>query len=490
MTIIGSGSIIVGTGGKALGVPNAPAASAPAAMVADTHFTVTNNGTGGDATLHLAVAPSNNGAAITDYEYRIGAGGSWVSAGLLASDLILSDLFTDGVATDVYCRAVNSAGNGPDGTAKSVTTSVSTSRTQAQVESLFTNGLPNCGVQQSLTKTAGVDSLPAGASISGDVITVTGDDIAFANWDFTGYRLTFNSGSTGCSFTHCLFASDPGHIGWAGQFILRVNAGAVIDSVSWCTFIGSGAYNGEAALVKEQESSINGGAGTTCGKITMFERNALLWPSNDAFKMESNGTVRDNYFGPPRHYSTTPPTWSSGATYNTDDPVLFSVYLFISKVNGNTNHQPPNSKTSDSFWQNLDPHADHANPLMCIGTGKEIYGNYFNRSNTYRLTEDGASAYGHGMNSSFFPVRNANSLNSPMESINFHHNIIAGITAQSYEINLGSAGTTGASLWHPHTVENNWLQPNANGAIYYPGYAAAGHTVQNNVENYTQSAPS
>ncbi|MGV6849925.1 MAG: hypothetical protein ACWA5A_16255 [Marinibacterium sp.] len=98
------------------------AAAVPAAMAAPANFTVTDAGTGGDATLTLVAAPNDGGSAITGYEYRIGAGGTWTGAGGLASPLALTGLFTDGVATDVYCRAVNGVGNGPDGTPDNVTT--------------------------------------------------------------------------------------------------------------------------------------------------------------------------------------------------------------------------------------------------------------------------------------------------------------------------------------------------------------------------------
>lgn len=488
-TLIGSGSTVIGNGGMIVGTPNAPAASAPDAMAADTNFTATDAGTGGDFVLTLLSAPANNRSAITGYEYRVGSGGSWTSAGTLASPLLVTDEVTDSVATDIYCRAVNGVGNGVDGTADSVTTSVSNARTQAQVELLYANGSTYCGLQSAPTKTVGVDSLPSGASLSTDIVTVSGDDVTFDGWDFTGYRIVVNSGSTGLILTNCLIASTPGHTGWAGNFNLRVNAGAVVAEVSWCDFVGSGAFGGEAALVKEVTNGTNG-AGTTVGKITMFERNRLLQCSNDCFKMGSNGTVRDNYFGPSKHFISNVDFWDSGTTYNTGNPTRYLTYLFTSKVDGNIGNTPPSSKTSNTYWQNLDPHSDGANPAVCIGTGKEIYGNYFNRSNEHRLTEDDADAYGHGVNSSFFPVRNNNALDVPMESVNFHHNIVAGgTTLQSYPINLGSAGTTGAALWNPHTVENNWLQPNTNGQIFYPGYAAAGHTVQNNDLTYVQGAP-
>ena len=94
-------------------------ATVPAAMVGGTHFAVIDTTTGGAATISFIAAPSHGGSAITGYQYRIGTGGTWTNCTFPQTVTGL----TNGVATDLYCRAQNTVGSGPDSTPHNVTTS-------------------------------------------------------------------------------------------------------------------------------------------------------------------------------------------------------------------------------------------------------------------------------------------------------------------------------------------------------------------------------
>lgn len=84
-------------------------------------WTIENDGTGGDATLGVTSPPADNGATITDVEYRIN-GGTPASLGGVEGSYSLTDLFTDDVASLVEIRAVNANGESPWSAPKTVTT--------------------------------------------------------------------------------------------------------------------------------------------------------------------------------------------------------------------------------------------------------------------------------------------------------------------------------------------------------------------------------
>jgi titin len=62
----------------------------------------------------------NGGSAVTDYEYSVNAGSSWISAGTITSPLVVANL-ANGTAYDVQIRAVNIAGAGTGSSSSSVT---------------------------------------------------------------------------------------------------------------------------------------------------------------------------------------------------------------------------------------------------------------------------------------------------------------------------------------------------------------------------------
>jgi hypothetical protein len=83
-------------------------------------WSIADDGTSGDVTITITTLPADNGDALTDLEYRIGAG-SWVSMGAATTgDYAVSGL-TDGTSYNFSVRAVNSTGSGTASATKSVT---------------------------------------------------------------------------------------------------------------------------------------------------------------------------------------------------------------------------------------------------------------------------------------------------------------------------------------------------------------------------------
>ena len=68
----------------------------------------------------LFTAGSDGGSSVTNYEYTLDNGATWLSAGAVASPLTISAL-TNGTSYSVRIRAVNIAGNGAQSGATSVT---------------------------------------------------------------------------------------------------------------------------------------------------------------------------------------------------------------------------------------------------------------------------------------------------------------------------------------------------------------------------------
>jgi hypothetical protein len=125
--------------GAASSVKSATPAEAPDAFVVG-NWTLTNLATGGDARIAISTLPVNNGAEITQLDYRID-GGEWQILTLSPSvgNFDLIDVFTDGVEADVEIRARNIAGEGDTSDVKAVTTTLVTP-TLNIVSAVFTGG--------------------------------------------------------------------------------------------------------------------------------------------------------------------------------------------------------------------------------------------------------------------------------------------------------------------------------------------------------------
>lgn len=96
-----------------------PAVGAPDAFTAG-QWSVADAGTNGDATITITTLPANNGSAITALEYRLNGGAAVSLGGTTTGAYGISGL-SDGTATNVQVRAVNTNGAGAWSDVKSVT---------------------------------------------------------------------------------------------------------------------------------------------------------------------------------------------------------------------------------------------------------------------------------------------------------------------------------------------------------------------------------
>jgi hypothetical protein len=92
--------------------------------------------TTGDARITITALPSDNGAAITDLEVKVGAAAYASLAGTTTGTYDVAG-FTDGVSTNVLIRAVNAVGNGADSDTKSVTTTAPAAFSPADTDIIY-----------------------------------------------------------------------------------------------------------------------------------------------------------------------------------------------------------------------------------------------------------------------------------------------------------------------------------------------------------------
>ena len=119
-----------------INAPSATTANAPTALVA----------TAGDGQVSIAfAAPSTDGGTtITDYEYELDDSGTWASAGVTSTPVVITGL-TNGTSYSIKLRAVNSVGDGAESAAVTSTpattpdapTSLVATRGDAQVSVAF-----------------------------------------------------------------------------------------------------------------------------------------------------------------------------------------------------------------------------------------------------------------------------------------------------------------------------------------------------------------
>lgn len=143
--------------------------TAPAAF-ADSNWSVTTGSGPGELEVSIASLPANGGATITDVEYDLDGGNSWMSSEGTASFTLAS--LTENTSYTVRLRAVNSVGVGPDGNTETAASG---------------------GASGSLTEFTGL--FPAGAADFTDPAQWPSS----ANYTVSGGTLTFDNTTGGVS---------------------------------------------------------------------------------------------------------------------------------------------------------------------------------------------------------------------------------------------------------------------------------------------------
>lgn len=211
-----------------------------------------------------------------------------------------------------------------------------------QVLNLANPGM--CGrTSRATLKVAGVDALPAGATISGNIISLNGSG-TLTDWYFEDYQLEPKSGSN-WDIDQCYFRAVAPSISF---FVyVRINGVCTIKN---CTAQGTADFAGLAAAFREEDS-------TGSGHGLMYLHRCHIYDiSADGFKLVAGRA--DWCHVKARQNIANLSAWSGAATYNTGDRVYSTDgWAFSSKIDGNTNPLPA-TKTSDANWLLLDPHTD------------------------------------------------------------------------------------------------------------------------------------
>lgn len=289
----------------------------------------------------------------------------------------------------------------------------------------------------------GVDPLPAGASASGNIVTLTGTGV-LEDWYFADTRVDVAAGAN-WTIRQCLFEEVTQGTTPSFQLYIRLNGRATIHEN---TFQGMQFATNLAAAVKTEEN------GSAYGWADI-RRNRFLGLPADAIKIVA-GPVRWNYFWWRKNLDQIPTDYNASTVYNTGDHVWSAAgHAFSSKVDNNVGNTPPASKTSDSFWLNIDPHVD------CVTVEKafervDVEFNYFDMAELAKVNGGtGANNY-----------------------IRFQpNNATPGFTGKVYaRFNLCDRSPSASAFPFQITPDflanvelyGNWLRPSSGGSTNYP----------------------
>ena len=332
------------------------------------------------------------------------------------------------------------------------------------------------------TLTVGVDTLPAGVSISGDVLYI-GADAVLDGWIIEGYRVVFSSGDG--IMRNCRWTQDD-----AADYIQGFlhEADALHCQIISNRIIGNGKNGKLSSGIKQQTSG--SGATATCGAFLTVKNNWFGGFPADGIKIAGRALIEGNYFDTPANLPYDPPAYDSGATYAAGDYVYDATrtYAYVSAIDANTGNALPTGKTDNASWTNVDPHADFINPFARINGRVVIRGNKLQRSNEHRLYGNG---YGHGVNNGIRLNPNTGGTFG-FYGAEVYNNIVAGGEDKSaYAVDFASQAqidtiTAAGSVWEADSVTDNWFGANSSGLWYSGGVPPASES--GNVI-YAQPAP-
>lgn len=198
-------------------------------------------------------------------------------------------------------------------------------------------------------KVAGVDTLPAGVTISGRDVNFTGTG-TLSDWDFRDYRVT-NPGNCLWKFKQCLFREV---VGGQVTYLMEALGGGRFETYK-CTFTGKPG-SGLDACINEKR-------GASYGK-TVHRYSRIDGSPGDGAKL-SSGEFYNCYITIQQNLKKVPTLWSAATTYAVDDYVYITVgsntYAYASLVAGNLNNQPPTDgdpNNLSTLWRRKAPHSD------------------------------------------------------------------------------------------------------------------------------------
>lgn len=241
-------------------------------------------------------------------------------------------------------------------------------------------------------KVAGVDALPAGASLSGRVVNLNGG-VTLEDWRFDGYALRINGAN--CILRNSTFSEANSRSGQG--YMVWIETKAHNTRIENNDFIGSGMHEGAGTAI---QSNLQGSGSTFAAPSgQLIAQNRFSRLPEDAVRLHGQFTVEFNDFAEHQNYPAGTTTWSSSRTYSSGDVALSSDrFLFVSKTNNNRGNALPSSKTgSTTHWFGPDPHCDIIN-VRSVTAPSTIRYNRLDQRATHAV----------GMNAAFWLAPNAN----------------------------------------------------------------------------------
>lgn len=308
------------------------------------------------------------------------------------------------------------------------------------------NGRPLTG--RPALKVPGVDSLPAGMSLSFNLVrndSYAGD---LEDWDFTNWVLQVYTPMG--SVRHCRF----GNTTDAQFHLFRTLTAGSVELVEYCDFVGR-MGNGRV------DSHID-------GLVKTIRYNRFTNADGDYIKTVGDTTgqgqlIYRNYFGPPVNLPTTTPTEYNAATVYAEGAHVIDTVRgtkeAISKVAGNVGNLIPTGTTSDAFWNVLDPHSDAITVVQANGK-VDIAENLFD------FVDPPAPGRSTGLNNVLRLVRN-NGQSVNYNTVICQNNVCRSDSGTLYPLHVFDNGL--GNWTGPVTITGNWFDPGSTGQYYYPG---------------------
>jgi hypothetical protein len=304
-------------------------------------------------------------------------------------------------------------------------------------------------------KVPGVDALPAGMSRSGADITITGTLTELKDWDFTGYKVTVNSGGYVGWLHDCIFGERTGLANIDTYLFVKV--GGTVRLAEYCDVTGwdgladnsLGANN--LGAPKAFRAEITGsGANISVGDLVETRRCRFTNLPSDAMKMtgcQSEPQVFEwNYIGPPVAYGNDRAAWDVGRTYVYGECADNGGETYICKVATSLGVSPPAGLTSgNTDWAWTDPHSD-ALQFPSAKTGVNVRFNYIEQVETLR---------NRGVTSSIFLARDANANDRRFDKVYVEWNYLP-FTIGSFGATIRTSNGSGTNIVTP-TIRNNWI---------------------------------
>ena len=241
---------------------------------------------------------------------------------------------------------------------------------RAQVEALETSAGRTSTVA---LKVPGVDALPAGVTLSGKTITLTGVGATLEGWDLSGLLVQMNGADQ--TVRQCVLGEA---VGVAGiLYYVQTGPSATNPTVENCNLFGFEGVGGSGAFVNQQTSG--GEISPTVASGLTLRLNHFRHASGDYIKVHgADFRIERNFFDVVSCYPPGTPTWNGSIVFAAGDPCLnASGFLFLAKQGG-TLPEPPSRKMDDAFWDSQDPHTDLITIRGAVGDGDHlILNNYF-----------------------------------------------------------------------------------------------------------------